>query len=85
MASFYDPQLDVITSRFQVGSKVRYTSGAYGEDSRNPMWGGRYGYQIGIVTRLLELESGYEVSWATGNNAYKEHDLDSVIGGIAPE
>jgi len=72
---------------FKVGDRVRYVSGAHGEEWANPLWGGEQGNIAGTVD---EAHGGQRyvgdigVTWDNdAHNSYCADDLD-LLGDMNP-
>ena len=67
---------------FKKGMLVAYTANCYGDTSNNPLWGGKYGHQLGEVIHVKSTEGDstiYEVLWPQGRrNCYRHYALTPV-------
>jgi len=65
------------TGAIQIGDRVAYVSGIYGDTERaNPLWGGRQGNVCGVVANIDDTFGGYTVQWSNGtHNGYRLEDL----------
>lgn len=64
---------------FKVGDLVKYTSGEYTDSVYNPLWGGKHGKVIGIISQVRPHDNDYSVFWENEmRNTYSFISLDKI-------
>lgn len=73
---------------FQKGSRVKLVSSVHGDSHHNPVWGGREGNVVGVISmyKCLKTISGsienafvFQVDWENGSyNSYRMDELKLV-------
>lgn len=65
---------------FKVGDLVKYTSGEYTDSVYNPLWGGKHGKVIGIISQVRPHDNDYyNVFWENKmRNTYSFISLDKI-------
>jgi len=65
--------------RFKLGNKVKYTSGKWGDEIKNPLWGGIYGKIGGTISYVSENFESVDATWDNGEiNTYDNEDLELI-------
>lgn len=60
----------------QVGDIVKLITDRHGEAENNPVWGGQYGYTIGVLDEIADTYLPIHVRWSNGrSNDYSFNDL----------
>lgn len=65
-----------------VGDRIKYTSGYFGDYNTNPLWHGKHGCIIGTITGIIDPYDGkngpwYEVKWDNDEtNGYYRKDIE---------
>ena len=65
--------------KFNIGDRVKYTSGIHGDSILNPLWGGKQGKITGTVRKVFIGCYCYYVKWDNGcYNHYRDEDIEFV-------
>ena len=70
--------------KYPVGTRIKYVSNGYGDNLRNPLWGGFHGEVEGTITENDRRPDGhvYYVVWDNNHtNTYNHYDIEPLPEG----